>query len=105
MGVRALGVRFPDFMIAADEASIMIVDDSMVTIGISHGEEGNAEPSVDEGRGAHAQGARARQDEDDGDRAEAQTERSCCVSACIKAGRGAGRRSKEERGVKGTWRW
>jgi hypothetical protein len=33
--VRALCERFADFMIAADEASIMIVDDSMVTIGIS----------------------------------------------------------------------
>ena len=35
------------------------------------------------------------------DRAQAQTERGCRVSAGIKAGRGAGRRSKET-GVKET---
>jgi hypothetical protein len=54
---------------------------------------------VDEGRAAHAENARARADEDDCDRAQAQAERGCGVSAGIKAGRDAGRRSREERGV------
>ena len=65
------------------------------------GEEGKTNPAVDEGGGAHAQGARAREDEDDGDRRQGQTERGCRVSAGIKAGGGAGRRSKET-GVKET---
>jgi hypothetical protein len=59
VGVRALGVRFPDFMIAADEASIMMADDSMVTMGNRDDEEDNAEASVDEERGAHAKDAHA----------------------------------------------
>jgi hypothetical protein len=52
-------------------------------------------------RGAHAGESRARADEDNGDRAEAQAERGCGVSAGIKAGRDAGRRSRGEEGVKG----
>jgi hypothetical protein len=68
--------------------------------GNNDGEEDNAEPSVDKGRAAHAEVARARTDEDNGDRAEAQAEHGCVVSAGIKADRDAGRRSGEEEGVK-----
>jgi hypothetical protein len=71
-------------------------------MGNDGGEEDNEEPAVDEGRGAHAEDARAREDKDDCDRAEAQAERGCGVSAGIKARRDAGRRSREEEGVKGT---
>jgi hypothetical protein len=56
---------------------------------------------VDEGRGAHAEDVRAREDKDDCDRAEAQAERGCGVSAGIKAGRDARGRSRGEEGVKG----
>jgi hypothetical protein len=44
---------------------------------------------------------RARADKDDRDRAQAQAERGCGLSAGIKAGRDARRRSREEEGVKG----
>jgi hypothetical protein len=57
---------------------------------------------VDEGRGTHAEDARARANEDNGDRAQAQAERGCGVSAGIKARRDAGSRSREERGVRGA---
>jgi hypothetical protein len=59
------------------------------------GEEDNEEPAVDEGRGAHAEDARAREDEDNGDRAEVKAERGCGVSAGIKAGRDVGWRSTQ----------
>jgi hypothetical protein len=58
--------------------------------------------AVDERRGADAEDARARADEDS-DRAQTQAERGCGASAGIKAGRDAGRRSRgsrEEGGVK-----
>jgi hypothetical protein len=79
----------------------MMVADSLATSvhGNNDGEEDNAEPAMDEGRAAHAEDARARADEDNGDRAQAQAKRGCGVSAGIKAGRDAGRRSREERGV------
>jgi hypothetical protein len=51
---------------------------------------------MDEGRGAHAEDARARADQDDGHRAQAGAERGDGVSSGIKAGRDAGRRSREE---------
>jgi hypothetical protein len=60
-----------------------------------HGEEGNAEPSMDEGRGAHVEGVCAREDKD-GDRAKTYAERGCDVWSGVKVGRGAGRRSEEE---------
>jgi hypothetical protein len=66
------------------------------------GEEDNADPSVDKGRGPHAEDARAPEDKNDCDRAEAEAERGCGVSAGVKAGRDVGRRSREERGVKGN---
>jgi hypothetical protein len=56
--------------------------------------------AVDERRGADAEDARAREDKDDCDSAQAQAERGCGVSAGIKARRDAGWRSREERGVK-----
>jgi hypothetical protein len=59
-----------------------------------------AETSVDKGRGTHAESARASADEDNGDRAQTQAERGCSVSAVIKTGRDAGRRSREEKDVK-----
>jgi hypothetical protein len=68
-------------------------------MGNNDGEEDNAEPSVDKGRAAHAEDARGPADEDNGDRAQAQAERGGGVSAGIKAGRDAGRRSREGRGV------
>jgi hypothetical protein len=64
-------------------------------MGNEDGEEDYAEPSVDEGRGTHAEDARGPADKDNGDRAEAQGERGCGVSAGIKAGRDAGRRSTQ----------
>jgi hypothetical protein len=51
-------------------------------------------------QGTYAENARARADEDNGDRAKAEAKRGCGVSAGIKAGRDAGRRSREEEGVK-----
>jgi hypothetical protein len=60
------------------------------------GQEDNAGSSVDEGRGAHAEDACTRADEDNCDRAEAQAERGCGVSAGIITGRDTGRRSREE---------
>jgi len=48
---------------------------------------------MDEGRAAHAKDACAREDKDDCDRAEAQAERGCGVSAGIETGRDAGGRS------------
>jgi hypothetical protein len=69
-------------------------------LGEEDGEEGNEESSMDEGRGAHAEDARGPADEDNCDRAQAQAERGCGVSGGIKAGRDAGRRSREERGMK-----
>jgi hypothetical protein len=71
-------------------------------MGNNDGQEDYAQPSVDKGRAAHAEDARAREDKDDCDRAEAQAERGCGVSAGIKARRDAGWRSREEGGVKGT---
>ena len=65
-------------------------------MGNRDGEEDNADSSVDKGRAPHAEDARARADEDNRDRAQAQAERGCGVSAGIKAGRDAGRRSREE---------
>jgi hypothetical protein len=60
------------------------------------GEKGDEDPAVDEGRRADAKDARAREDKDDGDRAKTEAERACDVSAGVKAGRRAGRTSKEE---------
>jgi hypothetical protein len=71
-------------------------------MGNNDGEEDNANSSVDKGRDPHAEDARARADEDNRDSTQAQAERGCGVSAGIKAGRDAGRRSEKE-GVKGTW--
>jgi hypothetical protein len=68
-------------------------------MGNRDGEEGNADSSVDKGRGPHAEDARTRADEDNRDRAQAQAERGCGVSAGIKAGRDVGRMSREEGGV------
>jgi hypothetical protein len=69
------------------------------SMGNNDGEEGFEASAVDEGRGAHAEDAGARADEDNCDRAQPQAERGCGVSAGIKAGRDAGRRSRQERGV------
>jgi hypothetical protein len=66
------------------------------------GHEDNEEPSVDEGRGRHAESARGPADEDNGDRAQAQAERGRGVFTGIKAGRDAGWRSRgkgRERGL------
>ena len=57
--------------------------------GERNGEEGNAEPSVDEGRAAHAQDAHGCEDKD-GDCAKAEAERRCDVSSDVKAGRDVG---------------
>jgi hypothetical protein len=73
-------------------------------MGKNDGEEDNAEPAVDEGRGAHAEEARGPADKDSGDRAQAQAERGCRVSAGIKGGRDGGRRSREEGSVRGALR-
>jgi hypothetical protein len=66
--------------------------------GERNGEEDNADPSVDEGRGTHAEVAHAREDED-GNCAKAGAERRCDVWSGVKTGRDAGGRSKEERDV------
>jgi hypothetical protein len=71
-------------------------------MGKNDGQEDNAEPSVDEGRAAHAEDARGPADEDNGDRAQAQAERGRGVSTGIKAGCDAGRRSAEEESVRGA---
>jgi hypothetical protein len=67
-------------------------------MGNDDGEEGNAEPSTDEGRDAHAEGACAREDKDR-DRAKTYAERGCDVWSGVKVRRDAGWRSSEERGV------
>jgi hypothetical protein len=72
-------------------------------MGNNDGEEGYADSSVDEGRGPHVEEARGPADKDNGDRAEAEAERGCGVSAGIKAGRDGGWRSREEEGVRGNW--
>jgi hypothetical protein len=68
-------------------------------MGNRDGQEDNAEPSVDEGRAAHAEDARARADEDNGDRAQAQAERGCDATQGISSWCDAGWRSREEEGV------
>jgi hypothetical protein len=70
-------------------------------MGNRDGEEDNAEPSMDEGRGAHVEGVCAREDKDGGERVETYAERGCDVWSCVKVGRDAGRRSEEE-GVRGS---
>ena len=52
-------------------------------------EEDNTKPTVDEGRGAHAQDAHGCEDKD-GDCAKAEAERRCDVSSGVKAGRDVG---------------
>jgi len=52
-------------------------------MGKDDGEEDNAEPSVDEGRDAHAEDAGARKDKDDCDCAKAEAERVSVAKKCI----------------------
>ena len=54
---------------------------------------------VDEGRRADSESARARESEDDCDRAEAQAERGCDATQGIDSWCDTGRRSREERSV------
>ena len=64
------------------------------------GEKDNEEPTVDEGRATHAEGTRARADEDNGDRAQAQAKLCGDASEGVDIRCDAGDTSKEERGVK-----
>ena len=67
----------------------MAADSRAISYGERNVEEGNSEPAVDEGRGAHAQDAHGCEDKD-GDCAKAEAERRCDVSSGVKAGRDAG---------------
>jgi hypothetical protein len=65
-------------------------------MGNDDGEEDNAKPAVDEGRGPHAEDVRARKGEDERDRAKAEAELCGDAAEGINIGRDAGGRSRKE---------
>jgi hypothetical protein len=73
-------------------------------MGNRDGEEGNAEPSVDQGRHPDAKDARAGENKDNGDRAEAEPKCGCDATQSIGSWCDTGGRSREEEGVKGSRR-
>lgn len=81
----------------------MIATDSAATTGLGNSdvEEDYENPTVDEGRCPRVEDARAREDEDNGDRAQAQADLVCNVSAGIKTRRDTGDGSKEAESMTG----
>jgi hypothetical protein len=80
----------------------MLIRSRHWAMGNRDGEEDYENPTVDEGRCPRVEDARARKDKDNGDRAEAEAERSSDLPKGIGTPRDAGDGSEETTGVKGN---
>jgi hypothetical protein len=71
-------------------------------MGNRDGEENNEEPSVDKGRAAHAEDARAGEDKDDCNCPQTKAERTSDLSEGVGTRCDAGNGSEETEGVRGN---